>query len=60
MFADVVHNEAFEEDENEKNEKTENKCADLWLVRSPWPMEIECIFECIKTANLNWQTESDE
>ena len=29
MFADVVHNEAFEGDENEMNEKTENKCADL-------------------------------
>ena len=30
IFADVVHNDAFESDENEMEEKTENKYADLW------------------------------
>ena len=29
IFADVVHNDAFESDENEMEEKTENKYADL-------------------------------
>ena len=31
IFADVVHNEAFDGDENEMEEKSENKYADLWL-----------------------------
>ena len=29
IFADVVHNDAFESDENEMQEKTANKYADL-------------------------------
>ena len=29
IFADVVHNDAFESDENDMEEKTENKYADL-------------------------------
>ena len=29
IFADVVHNEAFEGDENEMKETIENKCSDL-------------------------------
>ena len=29
IFADVVHNEAFEGDENEMKETAENKCSDL-------------------------------
>ena len=31
IFADVVNNDAFESDENEMEEKSENKYADLWL-----------------------------
>ena len=32
IFADVVHNEAFDDEENEMEEKSENKYADLWFV----------------------------
>ena len=31
IFADV-HNDAFESEENEMEEKSENKYADLWFV----------------------------
>ena len=43
IFADVVHNDAFESDENEMEEKTENKYADLWFVNDDGPIGMESI-----------------
>ena len=56
IFADVVHNDAFESDENEMEEKTENKYADLWDSDTSASMA-DRIYHLIKTAwdMIDWK-----